>query len=323
VTAELLSDRRRPTRRRRSGARWAAAGLVLVIAAGLGGAWVWLRGSLVGVPLREHCLATTSSSIADLEPEQAGNAALITAVAVRRRLPARAATIALATAMQESKLYNLDYGDRDSVGLFQQRPSQGWGTREQVLDPVHATNAFYDALVKIDGYQTMEITKAAQLVQRSAYPAAYAEHEPAARALASALSGNSPAALTCVLNPPAKPGLQAVAAGGLTARAAAVVTAATAQTGQKGVAAPADASATPAVGTRVQFITRGTDSTRAAWALAQWAVAQAANLTVVTVSVDGKQWRRADVDAGWQPSTGVADVTAGSATVIVEVAAGS
>ncbi len=201
ATVELPSEHRRPIRRRRSSARWAAAGLVLVIVAGLGAAWIWLRGSLVGVPLREHCLATTSTSIADLDPEQAGNAALITALAMKRRLPARAATIALATAMQESKLYNLDYGDRDSVGLFQQRPSQGWGTREQALDPVHATNAFYDALVKIDGYQTMEITKAAQKVQRSAYPAAYASHEPAARALASALSGNSPGRLHLCAQP--------------------------------------------------------------------------------------------------------------------------
>jgi hypothetical protein len=323
VTVELPSDRRRPLRRRRSSARWAAAALVVVIAAGLGGAWVWLRGSLVGVPLREHCLATTSTSIADLDPEQAGNAALITALAVKRRLPARAATIALATAMQESKLYNLDYGDRDSVGLFQQRPSQGWGTREQVLDPVHAANAFYDALVKIDGYQSMEITKAAQKVQRSAYPAAYAEHEPAARALASALTGNSPGAFSCVLNPPAAPVAQRAGAAGLTPRAADVVAAAAAQTGLAGVAAPANTDAGQVAGTRVQFITRGADAGGTAWALAHWAVAQAAALAVVSVSVDGRQWRRQDVEAGWQPSSGGAEAATGSATVVVEVAAGA
>ena len=93
---------------------------------------------------------------------------------MRRGLPARAASIALATAYQESKLRNLDHGDRDSLGLFQQRPSQGWGTAKQIQDPYYATNAFYDALVKIDGYQTMRITEAAQEVQRSGFPEAYA-----------------------------------------------------------------------------------------------------------------------------------------------------
>ena len=126
-------------------------------------------------------------------------------VAVLRQLPARAATIAVATAMQESKLVNLDYGDRDSLGLFQQRPSQGWGTPEQVRDPVYATNAFYDVLVKIDGYRAMQITDVAQQVQRSAFPEAYADHEPDARVLASALSGHSPAAMSCTLDEDSRP----------------------------------------------------------------------------------------------------------------------
>ena len=73
-----------------------------------------------------------------LSTDQAANAATITAVAVRRELPPRAVTIALATALQESKLNNVEYGDRDSVGLFQQRPSQGWGTAGQILDPRYA-----------------------------------------------------------------------------------------------------------------------------------------------------------------------------------------
>ena len=142
-------------------------------------------------------------------PDQAANAALITAVAVRRGLPARAASIALATAMQESKLRNIGHGDQagpDSRGLFQQRPSQGWGTAEQVMDPYHATNAFYDALVKIPGYQSLEITDAAQQVQRSAYPEAYAQHEAMARAFASALTGQTAAGLDCSLRAPDEAG---------------------------------------------------------------------------------------------------------------------
>ncbi len=143
------------------------------------------------------CTATVGAQTVELDQEQAENAALISALAVRRGLPARAASIALATAYQESDLYNLDYGDRDSLGLFQQRPSQGWGTAAQIQDPVYAVNAFYDALVRVEGYESLEITVAAQEVQRSGFPDAYADHEDDARALASALTGHSEALFTC------------------------------------------------------------------------------------------------------------------------------
>lgn len=143
------------------------------------------------------CTAQVGGQTVELTQEQAENAALITAISIQRGLPARAASIALATAYQESKILNIEHGDRDSVGLFQQRPSQGWGTVEEILDPVYSTHTFYDALVKIDGYETMEITEAAQAVQRSAFPDAYADHEADARALASALTGNSPRGFWC------------------------------------------------------------------------------------------------------------------------------
>src|SRR3954449_6369318 len=171
--------------------------LVLLLVAGTAG-WVWWRGSIGTVPLRPHCTATALGNSTELSPEQAGNAAIIAAVAVQRGLPPRAATIGIATAMQESKLTNLEGGDRDSLGLFQQRPSQGWGSPEQVRDPVYASNAFYDVLVKIEGYQDLPITAAAQTVQRSAFPSAYADHEPQARIVASALTGQSPGDRKCV-----------------------------------------------------------------------------------------------------------------------------
>ena len=139
----------------------------------------------------EECTATVDGKEVTLSVEQAENAALITAISVQRGMPARAATIALATAYQESKLYNIESGDRDSLGLFQQRPSQGWGSPEQVLDPYYATNAFYDELAEVDGYDSMRVTEAAQEVQRSGFPEAYADHEADARVLASALTGNS------------------------------------------------------------------------------------------------------------------------------------
>ena len=94
------------------------------------------------------------------------------------------------------------FGDRDSLGLFQQRPSQGWGTAEQILDPEYSTNKFYDALVKVDGYEDMDIAEAAQKVQRSAAGEAYAQHEAQARVTASVLSGQTPAGIGCALRRP-------------------------------------------------------------------------------------------------------------------------
>src|SRR5674476_346182 len=146
------------------------------------------------------CRATALGHTATFTPEQTTNAATITAIALKRGLPARAATIANATAIVESKLRNLKFGDLDSLGLFQQRPSQGWGTEAQILDPVHATNAFYDVLIKINGYQSMAITQVAQQVQHSAYPQAYADHEEEGRILASTLAGHSPGGFGCRLD---------------------------------------------------------------------------------------------------------------------------
>ena len=167
----------------------------------------------------DRCTATAAGRTVVLDVEQAENAALITAVSVGRGMPARAATIALAAAYQESKLYNLEHGDRDSAGLFQQRPSQGWGSFEEVTDPYYATNAFYDALDRVDGYESMEVTVAAQRVQRSGFPEAYADHEADARVLASALTGNSPHAFSCrIADEPAEEG-DRLTESGLTHRA--------------------------------------------------------------------------------------------------------
>ena len=108
-----------------------------------------------------------------LSTGQAGIAATIAGVASSPGLPVRAVTIAYATALQESDLENLPYGDRDSVGVFQQRPSQGWGTRAELLNPVYATTRFFAALAAIPGYQQLPVYQAAQDVQRSADGSAY------------------------------------------------------------------------------------------------------------------------------------------------------
>ncbi len=171
--------------------------IAVVVAVGI----AFNRG-LGPLPNPEGCSAHVAGTIADLSTEQAQNASVIAAIGVRRGLPARAVSIALATAYQESKLVNLNHGDRDSVGLFQQRPSQGWGTARQIENPYYAANRFYDGLVKIHGYEHMSITAAAQQVQHSGYPDAYTAHAADARALASALTGYSPAKFSCVVHTP-------------------------------------------------------------------------------------------------------------------------
>ncbi len=126
------------------------------------------------------------------DSEQLTNAAVIVSVGVGRGIPVRGLIIAVATALQESSLRNLgDLGksnDHDSLGLFAQRPSQGWGTPEQVMDPVYAANKFYDKLLTIPGWEQLPLTEAAQAVQASATPSAYAKWEPDATALVTAVT---------------------------------------------------------------------------------------------------------------------------------------
>jgi cell wall-associated NlpC family hydrolase len=117
------------------------------------------------------------TTAADLSDEQRQNAATIIGVARQVGAPSRASLVALATAMQESTLRNINYGDRDSLGLFQQRPSQGWGSPAQVTDPVYSTTTFLDRLLKVPGWERLPVTVAAQTVQRSAFPDAYAKWE--------------------------------------------------------------------------------------------------------------------------------------------------
>jgi hypothetical protein len=176
-----------------------AVAIFLVIASGVGAFW-WLRSRNLTepVPGQQRCVATVNNRSTVVDLEQAHFASIIAGVSVRRGLPPRAASIALATAYQETGIRNLDYGDRDSVGLFQQRPSQGWGSKQQLMDPYYATGKFYDALVKIDNWETADINDVAQKVQFSGYPEAYRDHEADARILASALTGQSPAGFSCL-----------------------------------------------------------------------------------------------------------------------------
>jgi cell wall-associated NlpC family hydrolase len=177
------------------------------------------------------CGMVGGGPVRDLTDDQAENARVIVAVGQQRSVPPRGLLIALMTAMQESTLRNLDYGDRDSLGLFQQRPSMGWGSPTQVRDPAYAAAAFYGGpesptrnrgLLDVDGWQAMPLTVAAQAVQRSAFPDAYARWEATSRAwLSDILDAPGAGALACAAAYPVVPGSQDASLAGSVAVAAA------------------------------------------------------------------------------------------------------
>nr|WP_239102608.1 M23 family metallopeptidase [Actinoplanes siamensis] len=181
--------------------------VVIVIAAGtagvIGAVFGWGGGYGTGCATT---VTTTGASPAGLTAEQAGNAAVIVVVGERMRVPVRGWVIAVATALQESDLANLgDLGaanDHDSLGLFQQRPSQGWGTPAQIMSPDYAAGKFYEHLLTVPGWQSLPLTVAAQRVQRSAYPDAYAKHEARASVIVAAFTGGTlPACDGAALSP--------------------------------------------------------------------------------------------------------------------------
>lgn len=224
-------------------------------------------------PISGRCTVAASGLV--LTTSQAANAATIAAVARSRGLPPRATVIALATAHQESRLRNLDYGDRDSLGLFQQRPSQGWGSAAQVQDPVYAAGAFLDRLVQVPGWETADLATVADAVQRSAFPLAYQQWTGTAQTLADALLSTSPAQLSCRFT-------AAVGSGPLQARAAAVADVVAREAGHPTVGG----------GGVVSVASAG-------WPEAVWAVAQAERLQLNVVRFAGWSWTP---DAGWTPT---------------------
>lgn len=321
-----------PTRSHSPAAPWVAGAVTIALLGGL----VWLWATRTRPVISPDCQARAGNHRGTLYPDQAGNAALIAAIGARRELPARAGTIALATAMQESKLRNIDYGDRDSLGLFQQRPSQGWGTPAQIMDSHYATNAFYDRLVQVSGYQSMPVTDAAQRVQRSGFPQAYAAHESMARAFSAALYGQFPAALVCRLNPPLGLSRQSKADSGLIPRAQVVADTAARELGGPALARVSAGQLSGAVedgladagegltdagggdGTWVGVSFPDTDDGQTeAWRLAHWAVASADRLAIVDVRTQGRRWDRAAHAHEWAE---VPNTAPASAAVWIRVA---
>jgi cell wall-associated NlpC family hydrolase len=188
----------------RHGVLLAAAAVTLPCAMALGITLTAVAADGTGLadpaqPVTSACNADSAQGIAaaaSLSAAQTGDALIIYDVSVSMDLPQQAAVIALATAYQESRLYNLSYGTGDSLGLFQQRPSQGWGTPAQIVQPVYAATAFYTALIQVPGWQNLPLTVAAQDVQHSAYPDAYAQWAPLATALVATFTGTATNCLT-------------------------------------------------------------------------------------------------------------------------------
>ncbi|UQX87710.1 hypothetical protein M6D93_15575 [Jatrophihabitans telluris] len=222
-----------------------------------------------------------------VELSRSENAAQMVSVVLRRGLPERAAVLSLGAALQESKLDNIPsgQGDRDSVGILQQRPSQGWGTAQNLSDVRYATGKFLDALVKIDGWKTDSLAVVVQKVQVSADGSAYAKHEQQAQVMADALTGKAPAAVTCDFDKPTKVAAMATVVAQLKA--------------ELPVAAPAASGTTITV-------------PGASWATAAWLVTHADRYGIAEVRCKGQRWQRS---GGWK-----ADGSASSAGVVATMA---
>lgn len=161
--------------------------LPILLATAAGGILTALTGPATSSAPAPGCAPGASEPVAGYAAEQVGHAATIVAVGQQHHVPPHGWVVALAVALQESSLHNLDHGDRDSLGLFQQRPSQGWGNPAQLRDPVYAAAQFYTHLQNIPGWQAKPVTEAAQAVQNSGTPAAYARHEASAEHLVAAV----------------------------------------------------------------------------------------------------------------------------------------
>jgi hypothetical protein len=249
----------------------------LIAVVGLG-AFGIARLSTVHVPfLTDTCRVYAADQVVRVEPEQLTHAATIAAVGVQRKLPERAVTIALATAFQESKLRNLGGGDRDSIGLFQQRPSQGWGTPDQLRNPRYAAGQFYTHLLKVPDWQEQRLTDAAQAVQRSGHPELYQKWEGDARALAVAFLGTEAGAVTCQLRERSERG---------GATAVKLIIAELGQDLGKLSVTSSQAGDTPTVKVAVG----GGGNSTLGWRTAHWFVAKSHEYGVQRVSHAGKVW---------------------------------
>lgn len=272
--------------------------IVLLAAAAYGGYRVYKHVQLMLIV--PGCQAGSGPGKLSLDFEQVRDAATIADVAVFDHLPRQALVVGYATAIQESKLHNLDYGTSDSVGIFQQRPSQGWGSTEELENPVYASQAFFEtgptALAKVPGYQSMSVSEAAQHVQASADGSAYQQWAGEASELASDFT-TAPHAVTCWYDPvkqaqafgePTRPNLpgavQKLEGTFGTPRPDGVVTGITsANSGKSEIFHAASGNG---------------------WVIADWLVANALLFGITHVSYNGYQWTASLTENSWQPVPG-------------------
>jgi hypothetical protein len=253
----------------------AVVAVLLVVTAGVAFGVRLLLRSVSGTSTAHSCTFGDYS----VDPDQAAVASTMVGVVITRALPERAAVLVLAAGLQESKLRNLASGDgdRDSVGVLQQRPSQGWGTVAQLGDLHFATGAFLDALQKQPNWQTEPLADAIQAVQISADGSLYAQHEGEAQALADALTGADPAGISCSFPSPKQ--------------------VATVQ--EVGAGVSADLPVNPP---QLDSSRRTVSVPGATWATAAWFVANADRFGIDSVGYAQREWTRSK---GWKADTSI------------------
>ncbi len=284
-----MPSKRKRGSARRSGA--AATAIVVLVVLAVGYLAIKHRAATVRPTA---CLAGSPNALLQLSVSQAGIAATIAGVASQRAMPGRAVAIAYAAALQESKLSNLPYGDRDSVGVFQQRPSEGWGTRQEIEDPVYASGRFFAALAGVPHYLRLPIYRAAQAVQHSADGSAYGQYALMGTQLARAFTGTVPHSVWCSYGAPVGK-----------ARLAAAIRALSTAFGSL----PHQAAMDPAASVTVS-------SARQGWAVAAWLVSHAANYGIAYVRFGGYQWHAMTGPEHWVRQQAQAGKPAGTAVVV-------
>ncbi|NYE45703.1 hypothetical protein HDA32_000823 [Spinactinospora alkalitolerans] len=290
-----------PRKRRRISAFFKILTVLTLVCGGLVAGGYYVMQSIKPIDLTpppppSGCTVASGDGTDDLDLEQGANAATIGGVAFSKDLPDHAVVVAYATVWQESKFHNIEHGDRDSLGLFQQRPSMEWGDPGQIIDPVYSSGEFYDKLVEIPDYRELPVYEAAQAVQRSADGFAYDQHERRSRAMMSAFTGQDGPAVTCWFEEDAGNAENAGNAEG---------------------AGVAEEGAGPDVAAAQEEMLRvfGTDPAQLpvaeqprtgdlGWAMALWAVTHAQEYGLSSVTYGDQRWSAADGRAGWSAVEG-------------------
>ncbi|HEY6492110.1 MAG TPA: hypothetical protein VIZ43_02475 [Trebonia sp.] len=270
--------------------------IALLLAVGAWAAYTVYQRFVVQALIVPGCQAGTGNDAIPLDFGQAADAATIAGVSVREHLPSQALTIAYATGFQESKLENLTYGDRDSVGIFQQRPSEGWGTTAELEDPAYAAGAFFGALVQVPHYTTIPVYEAAQAVQKSAAGYAYQQYAQSGAQLADDYV-TAPHAVTCWYSPAAQAADDNVSPKLNLHGAATELDHVFGTPGQSGAL------------TDVSRIRSGsadlvTTAPGSGWAVANWLVTNASSYGITQVSYAGYQWTAGLTETSWQTESG-------------------